>query len=84
MKQIACPNCGSRKLRHYTDAYLVWTPVLQDDGTLGKLDPEKEEYDEFFECRDCGHKPTEGELLLSAAQLIGGAPQKMGEADHGM
>jgi DNA-directed RNA polymerase subunit RPC12/RpoP len=70
MKQIVCPECGSRKLRHYSDVYLVWTPVLKDDGTLGKLDSETEQYDEFFECRDCGHKPSEKELLSWAARPV--------------
>jgi DNA-directed RNA polymerase subunit RPC12/RpoP len=70
MKQVVCPECGSQRLRHYTDAYLVWTPVLEDDGTLGKLDSETEEYDGFFECRDCGHRPSEEELLAWAARPV--------------
>jgi rubredoxin len=70
MKQIVCPECGSETLRHYEDVYLVWTPVLDDDGTLGRLNAGTEEYDEYFECRNCGHKPSEEELLTWAARPV--------------
>lgn len=70
MRQITCPLCGSSTLRHFEDVYLVWTPVLEDDGSLGRLNPFTEEYTEYFECRDCGHKPSESELLSHASELV--------------
>lgn len=63
MKQIPCPECGSRALRHFEDMYQVWTPVVDDDGKLGRLNPETERYAKYFECRNCGHRPSEAELL---------------------
>lgn len=69
MRQVTCPECGSSKLRHYEDVYLVWTPVLEDDGNLGRLNPETEEYSEYFECKGCGHRPSESELLSCAREL---------------
>lgn len=68
MKQISCPLCGSHEVRHYEDVYLVWTPVLEDDGSMGRLNPETEEYDEYFQCRSCGHKASESELLSRASE----------------
>jgi len=66
MKQIVCPICGSQALRHIEDVFLVWTPILNDNGELGRLDPKTEGFSEYFECRECGHRPCEAELLSSA------------------
>jgi DNA-directed RNA polymerase subunit RPC12/RpoP len=69
MKRIVCPECGNQAVRHFTDAFLVWTPILRDDGALGHLDSTTEEYAEYFECSDCGHRPTESELVLYATLM---------------
>jgi DNA-directed RNA polymerase subunit RPC12/RpoP len=63
MKAIICPECKSERLYHYTDAYVLRSPVIKDDGGLGLIEFDTDEYARFFECRDCGHKPTEAELL---------------------
>ena len=66
MKDVLCPECGSPNVRHLTDAYLLRYPVLKEDGTLGLLECDTLEYDAFFECPDCGHRPTEAELISAA------------------
>lgn len=64
MKAISCPKCGSSRLRHFTDAYVIRTPVINDEGEIELLDDDTNEYDDsFFECDDCGHRPEEDELL---------------------
>jgi DNA-directed RNA polymerase subunit RPC12/RpoP len=67
MKHIVCPECDSQRLYHYTDVYVLRTPVVKEDGSLGLLDFDTDEFAGFFECCDCGHRPTEAELLSSAA-----------------
>ena len=67
MKQIICPNCKGQDVHHYTDAYVVRAPVVKDDGSIELLDDRTNEYDDwFFECHDCGFRPTEEELLAAA------------------
>jgi DNA-directed RNA polymerase subunit RPC12/RpoP len=64
MKPVACPNCGSGKVFHFTDAYVVRNPVIDDDGSIELLESHTNEYDDcFYECSDCGNKPDEYELL---------------------
>jgi hypothetical protein len=67
MNQVLCPQCGSDSLLHYTDAYILRTPVINDEGQLLLTGERTNEYDDnFFDCEDCGYRPTEDELLLSA------------------
>jgi len=67
MKEVLCPQCGSDSLLHYTDAYVLRRPVINDEGQLQLADERTNEYDDnFFDCEDCGYRPTENELLLSA------------------
>ena len=64
MKQVVCPSCGGPDVHHYTDAYVLRTPVVNEDGSVGLLECQTNEYDDcFFECLDCGCRPTEEELL---------------------
>lgn len=64
MRRVRCPHCGSDKLYHYTDAYVVRNPIISDTGEIELSYSHKDEFDEnFFECRDCGHQPTESEIL---------------------
>ena len=66
MRRIVCPSCGSHELHHYTDAYVLRNPVMQDDGSIGLLVYRTNEYDhQFFECLKCGKRPTESELCCS-------------------
>ncbi|HEV2577786.1 MAG TPA: hypothetical protein VGU25_11305 [Acidobacteriaceae bacterium] len=68
MKEVPCPRCGSDSLLHYTDAYVLRRPVVNDEGQLELADERTNEYDDnFFDCEDCGYRPTENELLLSAS-----------------
>ena len=67
MRQIACPKCGSPKVYHYRDAYVLRTPVIGDDGKLSLLEYQTNEYDDnFFECLNCGERATEAELISAA------------------
>ena len=67
MKQILCPECGSEFLLHYTDAYVLRTPVTNDRGELELVDDRTNEYDDsFFECAECGCRPSEDDLLFAA------------------
>jgi hypothetical protein len=68
MKQIACPECGGPNVNHYTDGYLLRTPVIKEDGSLGLIDCDTLEYEEFFQCCDCGHRPGEAELISAAVE----------------
>lgn len=64
MKKIVCPECGSEEFHHYTDAYVLRIPMINDDGAIELLDSHTNEYDDcFFECFECGCRPTEDELL---------------------
>lgn len=64
VKQVLCPRCGSEYLLHYTDAYVLRTPMLNDEGELELIDDRTNEYDDsFIECAECGHRPEEEELL---------------------
>lgn len=67
MKEVYCPRCGSDSLLNYRDAYVLRRPVINDEGQLELADERTNEYDDnFFDCEDCGYRPTEEELLLSA------------------
>lgn len=67
MRQIVCPECESRKVHHYTDAYVIRTPTISKSGKLKLLAFCTNEYDDsFFECLDCGHRPSEAEILSAA------------------
>ena len=67
MKEVRCPFCGSDFLLHYTDAYVLRTPVINSEGQIELTDERTNEYDEsFFECGDCGCRPSMDELLHSA------------------
>jgi predicted nucleic-acid-binding Zn-ribbon protein len=71
MKEIACPKCGSRNVHHYTDAYVLRTPVIREDGSIELLEYQTNEYDDcFFECYDCGYRPTEDELLTGDLLIV--------------
>jgi hypothetical protein len=63
---ICCPNCQGKMLHHYTDAYVIRTPVINDAGELELLDNHTNEYDDnFFECFECGYRPSEEELVAT-------------------
>jgi endogenous inhibitor of DNA gyrase (YacG/DUF329 family) len=64
VKNLPCPECGGPNIRHLTDAYVVRYPFVKEDGSLGLRDCDTLEYDAFFECPDCGHRPNESELIL--------------------
>ena len=67
MNQIICPKCRGNNVHHYTDAYVLRTPVMKEDGSLDLLDDQTNEFDDcFFECSDCEYRPTEDELLAAA------------------
>ena len=67
MKSIVCPKCGGLSVYHYTDAYVLRTPVLNQDGTLVLVNFDTNEYDDqFFECFDCGSRLTESELISTS------------------
>lgn len=76
MREVVCPQCGSRKVFHYTDAYVVRKPHITADSA--QIEFEKigtEEYDDFFYlCRDCEYRPDEKELL--AASLLAVANER--------
>jgi hypothetical protein len=64
MTAIPCPKCGGANLRHFTDAYVIRKPVMNDEGEIELVDDDTNEYDDsFFECGDCGYRPEEDELL---------------------
>ncbi len=64
MKAIPCPKCGSSRLRHFTDAYVIRTPMINDNSEVELLDCDTNEYDDsFFQCDSCGYRPDEDELL---------------------
>lgn len=66
MKEVPCPRCGSDSLLHYTDAYVVRRPVINDEGKLKLADERTNEFDDnFFDCEHCGYRTTDNELLLS-------------------
>jgi hypothetical protein len=63
MKEVTCPICGGHNVYHYTDAYVVRRPRFEDDGAIQLVELETVEYDDcFFECTDCGARPSESEL----------------------
>jgi hypothetical protein len=67
MRKVPCPRCGSESLLHYTDAYVVRRPVINNEGQLELTDGRTNEYDDsFFDCEDCGYRWEGDELLLSA------------------
>jgi hypothetical protein len=64
MDQILCPKCRSECLFHYTDAYVLRTPFLDDGGNLKLVEGGTTEFDEnFFQCARCGHLPGEEDLV---------------------
>ena len=64
MKRIICPKCKVSEMHHYTDAYVLRVPVIKEDGSIKLLDDQTIEFDDcFFECPECGFRPTEDELL---------------------
>jgi hypothetical protein len=68
MKPVRCPLCGSQEIFHYTDAYVLRRPYVNEVGTLDLVEDQTNEYDDcFFECMECGCRPTEDELLSSGA-----------------
>lgn len=68
MKPIICPECKSQEVHHYTDAYVLRTPVVKRDGSIRLLACQTNEFDDcFFECLQCGYRPTEEELLAAAS-----------------
>ena len=67
MKEVLCPRCGSDSLLHYTDAYVIRKPLINDEGQLELADERTNEYDDnFFDCDECGYRLMGKELLLSA------------------
>jgi hypothetical protein len=67
MGRILCPNCGGESLFHYTDAYVLRTPVGDGDGKLRLMYEQTTEFDEnFFQCATCGHRPEKDELAQRA------------------
>jgi len=63
MNQILCPKCRSEFLFHYTDAYVLRTPFLDEKGSLRLVGKETTEFDEnFFQCAHCGYRPEEEDL----------------------
>jgi rubredoxin len=66
MKRVVCPQCGSERVYHYTDVYVVREPVLRDDGQIRLVDFETEEFADFFMCRECEFRPKAEELIASA------------------
>lgn len=66
MDQIGCPKCGSKELRHCTDAFVVRKPAINSLGALELHESHTDEFDHnFFECFDCGYQPREEELLAN-------------------
>lgn len=67
MRSIVCPSCRSESIFHYTDAYVLRKPILKQDGKIDLIDYDTDEYDEsFFECVECGLRPSETELAQAA------------------
>jgi hypothetical protein len=66
MNKVLCPKCGGSKIYHYTDAYVLREPVITMDGSLRLIELGTNEYDDqFFECIECGYRPSEKEILYS-------------------
>lgn len=65
MKNVVCPECGGPNVMHYTDAYILRTPIVREEGAIALLDCDTDEYAAFFQCPDCGHRPDEVELLVA-------------------
>jgi rubredoxin len=63
---VICPECGGQNVMHYTDAFILRTPVVRRGG-VALVDCDTEEYDAFFQCPDCGHKPSEAELVAHSS-----------------
>ena len=68
MRDVRCPQCGGPNVMHYTDAFILRTPVVREEGAVVLVDCDTEEYAAFFQCPDCGHRPNESELLSTAVQ----------------
>jgi hypothetical protein len=68
MKEVVCPECGGRDVSHYTDAYVLRNPIVKEDGSLELLDVETLENEEFFQCFDCGHRPSAAALIACAVE----------------
>jgi len=67
MKDVLCPECGGPNVRHLTEASILRYPSFKKDGSLELRDCDTLEYDAFFECPDCGHRPNKAELLLQVS-----------------
>jgi transcription elongation factor Elf1 len=70
MKEVVCPECGGSDVSHYTDAYVQRNPIVKEDGSLELLDVDTLEYEKFFQCSDCGHRPS-AEALIACAMESG-------------
>ncbi len=67
MEPVVCPRCKGHDVRHYTDAYVIRVPFLDENGEIVLLDDDTNEYDDcFYECLDCGYRPAEDELYPPA------------------
>jgi hypothetical protein len=67
MKHVLCPECGGPNVMHYTDAFILRTPMVREEGRVALVDCDTEAFAEFFQCPDCGHRPNEAELILAAS-----------------
>ncbi len=83
MKELVCPECGSSDLTHYTNAFVLRDPVLKDDGSLELLEVDTLEYEKYFQCFDCGHRPSAEALIACGMET--GASKRSGfcTAGHG-
>jgi hypothetical protein len=68
MKEVVCPKCGGSDVSHYTDAYVLRNPIVKEDGSLELLKVDTLEYEEFFQCFDCGHRPSAKALIASSVE----------------
>jgi len=76
MKEVVCPECGGSNVGHYTDAYVLRNPLVKDDGSLELVEVDTLEYEEFFQCSDCGHRPSAEALIAGAVEA--GARRRTG------
>ncbi len=68
MRRAVCPRCGSANIHHYTDAHVVCSAVVSRES-VRLIERHIIEYDEcFFECADCGSRPTEAELIAPSVK----------------
>jgi hypothetical protein len=72
MKEVVCPECGGSDVTHYTDTYVLRNPIVKEDGSLELLEVDTLECDAFFQCFDCGHRPSAEALIASAVEAGAG------------